>query len=181
MAFTLRSILNKIGIKKSEDDAQGFITDKMKDARSGKGKGNKPKIGQMFTYGYIPKWKDQLPFYDIVPLVMVIDIKKDGFLGLNFHYLSPKLRVLLLLQLIKVSGNTRLKANMKLKVTYNLLKHASGHKLYKPTIKRYLYSQLKSPLINIDSDQWENVILLPSAKFRKANEAEVYKWAMKQI
>lgn len=180
MAFTLKDILKKAK-QKTGVDPTSFIRGKLKDARSGKGRGNKPEIGSMYFYGYNPKHKKTLPFYDMAPLVVVIDVFKDGFLALNFHYLSPKLRVILLLQLLQISKSKKIKENMKLSASYQMLKRASGFKLYKPTVKRYLFDHLMSPLQLIRPPEWENAILVPSSKFKKASEAEVYKWSLSQM
>ena len=56
----------------------------------------RPKYGVMNLFGYDPKHKDKLPYYDVFPMIMLIGVEKDTFLGLNFHYLPPKLRAILL-------------------------------------------------------------------------------------
>ena len=56
-------------------------------------------LGKMYFYSYNPKWRDKLPWYDTFPLVFPIERYPDGFLGLNFHYLAPKHRAILMDQL----------------------------------------------------------------------------------
>ena len=53
-------------------------------------------LGDLFAYYYRPKHMMTLPYYDQFPLVMLIGYEKDTFLGLNFHYLNPKIRAILL-------------------------------------------------------------------------------------
>ena len=53
-------------------------------------------LGKMFFLFYNPKNKLTLPYYDKFPIVMPIHTYNDGFLGLNFHYLSPSQRSILL-------------------------------------------------------------------------------------
>ena len=53
-------------------------------------------IGKMYFFSYNPKWKDKLPWYDTFPLVFPIERYPVGFLGLNFHYLAPKDRAILM-------------------------------------------------------------------------------------
>ena len=45
---------------------------------------------------YNPKHKATLPYYDLFPLVLPIQKLSDGFIGINFHYLYPKDRAILL-------------------------------------------------------------------------------------
>ena len=53
-------------------------------------------LGNMYFFYYNPKHKKTLPWYDTFPLVFPVDLYPDGFLGLNFHYLNPKWRAMLL-------------------------------------------------------------------------------------
>ena len=51
---------------------------------------------KMYMFKYNPKTKEKLPYYDTFPLIMPLEIYKGGFLGINFHYLPPKIRKKLL-------------------------------------------------------------------------------------
>jgi hypothetical protein len=53
----------------------------------------RPKYGIMNLFGYDPKHKDRLPYYDVFPLIFPLEPAKGGFIGLNFHYLQPGARV----------------------------------------------------------------------------------------
>ena len=55
--------------------------------------------GRFYTYFYQPKYRDILPYYDIFPVTLIIDSDSNSFSGLNFHYLAPRYRVLLLKEL----------------------------------------------------------------------------------
>ena len=64
-----------------------------------------PKYGVMNLFGYDPKLKATLPYYDTFPLIFPIDFAKGGFYGINFHYLQPGARVNFLRQLSKYSSD----------------------------------------------------------------------------
>ena len=49
---------------------------------------NRYHIGRLNMFLYDPKYKDKLPYYDVFPLVLPIQRYSDGFLGINFHYLT---------------------------------------------------------------------------------------------
>ena len=53
-------------------------------------------LGDLFCYYYKPKYRQVLPYYDMFPMIMLISADKDTFLGINFHYLAPKFRAILL-------------------------------------------------------------------------------------
>lgn len=134
----------------------------------------KTDIGSIFTYVYDPKMKDVLSYYDIFPIVLIIDGTNPeytgyNFLGLNFHYLPPVLRGTFLKQLLSY------KKEDKLAVTYPILKAVNKLKMFHPTIKRYLFSHIKSGLIKIDEKNWRDLILLPTQQFQKKTDVEVWK------
>ena len=52
--------------------------------------------GLLNMFFYDPKMKKKLPYYDRFPLILPIEQYSDGFLGINFHYLSMPIRIRLL-------------------------------------------------------------------------------------
>ena len=54
---------------------------------------NRPSAGRLSMFIYDPKTKDKLPYYDMFPLVLPLDVIPGGFIGVNFHYLPPALRL----------------------------------------------------------------------------------------
>ncbi len=60
-------------------------------------------VGDVYLFEYDPKTKKQLPHWDKYPLVLVTKLYPDGFMGANFHYESPKRRVILAQKLINRS------------------------------------------------------------------------------
>ena len=100
-----------------------------------------PKYGIMNLFGYDPKFKETLPYYDRFPLIFPIDFAKGGFYGINFHYLPPGARVNFLRQLSRFASDK----NFDRKTRYNI-GELSG-RYYKKTIKHYLYSQVKTSFL----------------------------------
>lgn len=132
-----------------------------------------PWIGGMFHFIYDPKHKATLKYYDTFPLVIPIGLYPDGFLGLNLHYLPPIMRAKLLDVLIekyKRSSNAR----TYMAVSYEILKAAEDHKLFKPCIHRYLTSHMRSSAVMVTPDLWEEVAFLPTWRFEGASHREVW-------
>ena len=88
--------------------------------------------GRMYFFMYNPKHKATLPYYDLFPLVLPIQKFSDGFLGINFHYLYPKDRAILLDEL-KVFVNDRTLSDMaRIRVSYDMLRGFTRFKRAKP-------------------------------------------------
>jgi hypothetical protein len=135
---------------------------------------SKSVLGKMYFYSYDPKWKDKLPWYDTFPLVFPIERYPDGFLGLNFHYLPPKHRAILMDQLKMFANNKKYDETTKLKLTYDMLKGFTKIKRARPTVHRYLTSKVKSKFVLVNADEWEVALFLPVERFRKASKKKVW-------
>lgn len=124
----------------------------------------RPEMGGMCFFVYDAKHKDTLPYFDRFPLVVPIEFYADGFLGLNLHYLPPRERLLFLNQLRKFRSDPHMTRDTKLRVTYGHVKNGSrvfsgrGYRC----IHRYLYGHVRSPFLNIDSDEWDISVALPA-------------------
>ena len=92
-------------------------------------------------------------------------------MGMNFHYLPPLLRFRLLERMQATATDQRFDSNTKFDVTYDDVKRI---KIVKPTIKKYLYSQLKTGFLRINADEAPIAIHLPVQRFQKASDARVY-------
>lgn len=133
-----------------------------------------PVIGQMYFYLYDAKHKDTLPFWDRFPLVIPVKFYKDGWLGLNLHYLPPAQRAILLDKLLEYAKavNTP-KAFMKL--SYPLLKAAVDSDLFQPCVHRYLVGHVDTDLVKVDSQFWLKAARLPVQQFQKKSAQQVWR------
>ena len=138
-------------------------------------------IGKMMMFIYDPKTKSKLPYYDTFPLIFPIAIYDDGYLGINMHYLPPNARAILMGQLYNTLIDETNDDNKRLAISYGLLKAASRYKLFKPTIKRYLYSHVRSRFLIVDPKEWDAALMLPTAQFQKASERKVWEDSMEQF
>ena len=134
---------------------------------------SKQVIGGMYMFFYDPKTKDQLPYYDAFPLVIVVGPAPGGFYGINLHYLPPKLRLQFFSNLMDIQGST-LSENDKFAITYRMLQKSSKLRYFRPCFKHYLTSHVQSKLAEVPAPEWEIATFLPTAQFRKANNYKVY-------
>lgn len=136
-------------------------------------------IGRMYFFVYDPKHKKTLPYYDTFPLIFPIQYYDDGFLGVNLHYLDIRTRSALFSQLQSLASNQRYNDNTRLKISYNILKGLGD--LYKPCVKRYLMSHVRSQFIFIHPSEWEEAIFLPVESFEKAPVSRVWRESRKMV
>ena len=111
-------------------------------------------IGNMYMFYYNAKHRATLPYFDAFPLVVITSLAEKGFYGLNLHYLPPTLRAKALNGLLGGDG--------------------LAEKYYKPTIHRYLTTQVRSRFALIDKPEWEIATFLPTASWKKASAGRVY-------
>ena len=121
----------------------------------------RPKYGVMNLFGYDPKFKETLPLYDRFPLIFPLEPAKGGFYGINFHYLQPGARVAFLRQLQRFATDKNYDKNTRFNIG-----ELSG-RYFKKTIKRYLFSQVRTSFLNITADEMAIAIFLPVARFEK--------------
>ena len=69
----------------------------------------------------------------------------------------------------KVKTNTRL-----LKAKYDLLQSTRKFKEFRPCLKRYLGTQIRSRVVRVPMTEWEIAIFLPTEQFVKASKTEVW-------
>jgi hypothetical protein len=131
-------------------------------------------IGKMYFFFYDPKTKDSLPYYDRFPLVIPIDRYRDGFLGLNLHYIIPRDRVILLDKLSTTLNNKNYDESTKFRINYTYLSAASKAFEATPCIKRYLFQNIDSRFLEIPANEWDIAALLPVERFQGATKQRVF-------
>lgn len=131
--------------------------------------------GFMYLFGYDPKWKDELPFYDRYPLIFPFKAEDGGFLGMNLHYLPHMMRARLMDELYDLTNNERFDNTTKIAASYKLLNSAARYKYFKPCVKRYLFSHVTTRFLYIPSNEWDIALFLPLERFEKQSTSSVYK------
>ena len=142
--------------------------------------------GRMYTFFYNAKTKKKLPYWDRFPLVIILDLREDGFTGLNLHYIPPRYRVRLLYELYKYvilddDDMAEEEMRMRIKMTYKLIDGISKLKMYKPCFKRYLTTQIEGRALEITPNYWDTMAMLPLAQWQKEKARTVYSESIRKI
>lgn len=139
------------------------------------------EFGYMYAFKYDPKMKKELPYYDTFPLIFPVRMDSDGFLGINFHYLPPVLRAKLMNALYSTLTNKKYDDTTKVRISYSILQSASKYKYFKPMLKKYLRSHVRSQFLEVQVNEWDIAIFLPTESFRKADTGRVWEDSRKKL
>lgn len=138
-------------------------------------------IGRIILFFYDPKTKDKLPYWDTFPCVIPINLYRDGFLGINLHYLPRGLRKRLLDSLLDVYGDKYMDERRKLQISYAMLNASKRHWMFRPCIKRYLKTYVRSRFFLVNPEDWKLVAMLPTERFIGANKSKVWTDSRKKL
>ena len=178
----IKSSLAKEGLAPRSNQARAWLQSKIKELKPNRAALLKDRdklkersvVGKMYFYFYDPKTKDTMRYNDRFPLVIPIEPYRDGFLGLNLHYIHPKYRMTLLDKLSATASNDTYDEKTKLRLSYRYLAKASRVFEATPCIKRYLYGHIQSRFLEITADEWDIAALLPMESFVGASTSKVY-------
>ncbi len=143
---------------------------------------NEGSIGKLYLFHYDAKHKDTLPYFDRFPLIFPIEMYRDAsMLGINLHYLPPNERAKLMDALYNTLNNEKMDKTTKLKISYQILNSVTRFKLFKPCIKKYLFSHVKSPFSYVKPEYWDYAMMLPTERFNKSTKEQVWRDSMEKI
>jgi hypothetical protein len=174
--LTATALSGKKGSKaKQAKKSIAWFKQKVGDSAKGFKKKAKLKPGKMFTFGYDAKYKEILPYWDKFPLIIVLDVYKDGFMGLNFHYLFPVERMKFLTKIMKFATQKGEPEDMTDKARFNVSWDAVRNiKNADKMIHKYLYGHVRTSLLEAPPNEWENAIFLPYQRFVGAKAKQVW-------
>ncbi len=134
-----------------------------------------PNPGNLNMFIYDAKTKGKLNYFDRFPLILYAGGAAGGFMGLNLHYLPPILRARLFDRMY--AGQPQLTAPN----TGSAIAMARRLNYYKPCIKRYLNSNVRSRFVQIYPDEWNLAIFLPTERFSGGSKSEVFSESIEKI
>lgn len=139
----------------------------------------KANLGAMYLMVYDPKWKNELPFYDVLPMFVLIGKQGDRWLGLNLHYVPYTWRVSLAKELMKKFSWKKRIQYKDIKSAFQSAKAPLGY-LYL-CIRTYLYSHIRSEVKMFDNQNYDQIVENVMPKFKKAGEEYIYKTLMSKF
>jgi len=193
MATTIfQNVIQKAGSSNTQNslEARNWLRQKAAEVRAVSPKAtiqqgpiltNRITTGNMYLFAYDPKTKEDLPYYDRFPLVFPFRKVKDGFYGINMHYLPPLLRAKLMDALYDTVNNDKMDETTRLRINYRILQSAAKFRYFEPCVKHYLNNHVKTRFLLVDPKQWDVALFLPLERFAKSNKLKVYADSKKKI
>jgi hypothetical protein len=137
-------------------------------------------LGKMHFFIYDPLHKDKLELWDTAPLVIPFSVyrTKDGsenVKALNFHYLSPVLRMAAFRALLRFKSRDRFVKSTKLDFSWKVIMALSQHKYFAHAVHEYRMDRVRSKFVEIPSQSWEMALFLPTQRFVKGTKAQAWK------
>jgi hypothetical protein len=133
-----------------------------------------PQLGRMYLFFYSPKTAATLPYYDRFPVIFLMKIEREYFQGLNLHYLPLDIRQDFFTRIQERKNKSVYDKQTYLRLDYDYLKSFRKYRAFKPCFKQYSLSNVRGRIVNVPSSEWEIVMNLPTAIWRKASESLVH-------
>jgi len=138
--------------------------------------------GTFYVFQYYPKLYEQgkLQWYDAFPLILVLDNDRNGFLGINFHYILPQYRMMVIRKLMLTYPKKFIENKPMLPMNYNLFKQKNKNiwRWIEPAIKRYLWKQILGyrglKVLRVNNDQIVNSIFYTTPEWVGTSESKVF-------
>lgn len=142
--------------------------------------------GQLVFFKYAPQSEAFIKsnkYYDKYPLVLVTEVYRGGFEGVNVHYLDPVHRLamfdVIMRKLPTISASEKWRT--RLRVDYDRLKARRQFKFFKPCYKKYLWSGMKRRPVVVPYEIWEEMMGANISRFEKARPATVFRNSYKSV
>ena len=122
-------------------------------------------LGRMYFYKYKPDPIETQ--FDLYPLIFILKKSSDHFEGINFHYMSPKARAMLIeniflyLNKLDYTANQKILFNSFIKVIRNNRKFRYAKHCY----RQYKYSSIDSRIIEVHPLDWEIAMMVETERF----------------
>lgn len=138
--------------------------------------------GQIVFFKYKPQDKRFLASdkpYDVFPLVIITAVHRDGFEGINLHFISKKWRRKLFNAIetslpVKKSGNDSL---TRLGATYKRLDGPRKFSFFRPCYRQYTVSGFRKRPILIPREFWDVLVDVDLSLFAKGRKMGIRRMA----
>ena len=122
-------------------------------------------LGRMYFFRYAPDNPNDS--YDEFPLIFMLYEDQNNFAGINFHYMTPKQRAIILGRTFQFLNNTRFTNKTKLMAGKfrNIIQRNKAFRWAKASYRQYRPDQIRSKIIQVHPLDWELAVMVPTERF----------------
>ena len=136
---------------------------------------NRFLLGNLYFFFYNqPDYKTTLPFYDTFPLLLLMRRTKNHMFGINLHYIPPKRRLSVFLELLQFTNNKLLTRGTRIILPYEQMKREKRWKIFKSCFRQYKINNVQGKIINISAPDWPIAVNLPVERFKKMGKISIW-------
>ena len=151
--------------------------------RTGGRRAGKIKLGRMYFFNYTAEGTasgsgvniKKGNVYDAYPLIFLLSITPDSLEGINFHYMVPKQRIVLLGRMFEYLNSEDFDDRTKL-FSVKFRRTIKNNKLFKyarACYREYKPGRIDSKIIQVHPMDWELAITVPTERFVTMNGGRV--------
>ena len=130
-------------------------------------------LGRMYFYKYKP---DPIETdFDLYPLMFILDKSEDHFSGINFHYMNPRSRGMLLENMFQYLNKVDYAANQKLLFNsfVKIIRNNRKFRYAKQCYRQYRYSSIESRIIEVHPLDWEIAMSVDTERFYSSTKRRI--------
>ena len=154
---------------------QGVNYRSMQMLRTGGRRAGNIKLGRMYFFNYAAEGTPsgrgvnikRGNVYDAYPLIFLLSLTPDSLEGINFHYMTPKQRIILLGRMFEYLNSENFDDRTKLFST-KFRRTIKNNKLFKYArvcYREYKPGRIDSKIIQVHPMDWELAITVPTERF----------------
>jgi hypothetical protein len=159
--------ISKGGINPQQDKTKKTIINDYLATKSFKYK----KSGYIYFFNYLPPNAKELPFYDRFPLVLSLGFEGSKLIGVNLHYLPPRIRLYVVYKIMK-SLSTNTKEGVRIKIN-SILSSRVIRKYIMILGEQYDMRGIRSKIKLVAPEEFVVMSFLPMQKFAKKQQPQV--------
>jgi len=136
---------------------------------------NRYFLGKLYFFFYNqPEYESTLPFYDTFPLLLLMRRTKNHIFGVNLHYIPPKRRLSMFIELLKYTTDSQLRQGTRIILPYEKMKRDKRWRIFKSCFRQYKINRIQGNVINISAPDWPIAVNLPVERFKKQGKRAIW-------
>jgi hypothetical protein len=150
-------------------------------------KGSRLTLGNMYLFAYPnPKWKQKLPWWDMLPLIILLGVH-DGYVhGINVHHIPWSYRIKFVREVMERKAKRKRLLYKDIKRAWNAAKIPAAYAYL--AYRTYIYDLIPTNFKMFDYEDWKPVTTKVLQSYAKgggknatSSDAQIYKEIQRRL